>query len=121
MHTVKGMVRTLCAIALFSTAAAAQNAAFQAAVDRTQVGIGEQFTLQFTLSNAGTGGGANLQLPDLGKFHIMSGPNESSAMQIVNGAVSSSVTYSYVLQPKEAGKFTIGAATIEAAMVGDHL
>jgi hypothetical protein len=117
MHTVKGMVRTLCAIALFSTAAAAQNAAFQAAVDRTQVGIGEQFTLQFTLSNAGTGGGANLQLPDLGKFHIMSGPNESSAMQIVNGAVSSSVTYSYVLQPKEAGKFTIGAATIEAGGV----
>ena len=117
MHTVKGMVRTLCAIALFSTAAAAQNAAFQAAVDRTQVGIGEQFTLQFTLSNAGTGGGANLQLPDLGKFHIMSGPNESSAMQIVNGAVSSSVTYSYVLQPKEAGKFTIGAAPIEAGGV----
>ncbi len=117
MHTVNGMVRTLCAIALFCAAAAAQNATFQAGVDRTQVGIGEQFTLQFTLTNAGTGGGTNLQLPDLGKFHIMSGPNESSAMQIVNGAVSSSVTYSYVLQPKEVGKFTIGAAAIEAGGV----
>jgi len=117
MDTLHGMVRALCAVALFSGAAAAQNATFQAGLDRAQVGIGEQFTLQFTLANAGTGGGANLQLPDLGKFHIMSGPNESSSMQIVNGAVSSSVTYSYVLQPKEQGKFTIGAATIEAGGV----
>ena len=104
----------LCALALLAGGARAQNAEFQAAVDRAQVGSGEQFTLQFTLINAGTGGGKNLQLPDLGKFHIMSGPNESSSMQIVNGAVSSSVTYSYVLQPKETGKFTIGAASIEA-------
>jgi hypothetical protein len=78
------------------------------------VGTGEQFTLQFTLTNAGTGGGKNLQLPDLSKFNIMSGPNQSSSMQIINGAVSSSVTYSYVLQPKEVGKFTIGSASIEA-------
>ena len=35
-------------------------------------------------------------------------------MQIINGAVSSSMTYTYVLQPKEIGKFTIGGATIEA-------
>jgi hypothetical protein len=104
----------LCAVALASALACAQGAQFTAAVDRTQVGNGEQFTLQFTLANAGTGGGKNLQLPDLSKFHIMAGPNESSSMQIINGAVSSSVTYSYVLQPKETGKFTIGPASIEA-------
>jgi hypothetical protein len=104
----------LCAIALTGALACAQGSQFSAGVDRTQVGNGEQFTLQFTLANAGTGGGKNLQLPDLSKFHIMAGPNESSSMQIINGAVSSSVTYSYVLQPKETGKFTIGPASIEA-------
>lgn len=112
VRNVKRFVVVLCAFA--AVTASAQNASFQAGVDRAQVGIGEQFTLQFTLANAGTGGGKNLQLPDLGRFHIMSGPNESSTMQIINGAVSSSVTYSYVLQPKETGKFTIGAASIEA-------
>jgi len=114
VRIVKRAMMLLCAIALAGAPARAQNAEFIAAIDRQQVGSGEQFTLQFTLTNAGTGGGTNLQLPDLSKFHIMSGPNQSSTMQIVNGAVSSSVTYSYILQPKEIGKFTIGAATIEA-------
>jgi hypothetical protein len=87
---------------------------FEAAVDRPQVGLGEQFTLSFVLSGSSPGGGKNFQLPDLGKFHIMSGPNQSSSFQMINGSVSSSVTYSYVLQPKEIGKFSIGAASIEA-------
>lgn len=87
---------------------------FEAAVDRTQVGLGEQFTLSFTLSGGSLGGGKNLQLPDLSKFHILAGPNQSSSTQIINGSVSSSVTYSYVLQPKDLGKFVIGAASIDA-------
>jgi len=91
----------------------AQDPSFVASVDKNPVGVGEQFTLSLTLNNAGMSGGKNLQLPDLGKFHVMSGPNQSSSMQIINGAVSSSITYSYILQPKEIGKFTIGAATIE--------
>ena len=114
---VKQTMTALCVLALVSAAACAQNAQFQAGVDRTQVGSGEQFTLQLTLTNAGTGGGKNLQLPDLSKFHIMSGPNQSSSMQIINGAVSSSVTYSYILQPKEVGKFTIGPASIDVGGV----
>jgi HEPN domain-containing protein len=77
------------------------------------VALGEQFTLSFTLENAGMGGGKNLQLPALEKFHIMAGPNQSTSMQFINGAMSSSVTYTYVLQPKEVGKFTIAAARID--------
>ena len=107
------VLTALCAVAMAAAAARAGTAEFRATVDRPQVGLGEQFTLQLTLANAGMGGGKNIQLPDMGPFHIMSGPNESSSMQIINGAVSSSVTYEYVLQPKELGKFTIGAASIE--------
>jgi hypothetical protein len=104
----------LCAIVLAGSVAVAQNATFQASLDRTQVALGEQFTLQFTLTIGGNGSGKNFQLPDLSKFHIMSGPNESSSMQVINGSVSSSAIYSYVLQPKELGKFTIGSASIES-------
>jgi hypothetical protein len=92
----------------------AQTITFEAAVDRTTVGVGEQFTLSFTLTGPGVGGGKNLQMPELSKFHIMSGPNQSTSMQIVNGAVSSTATYSYILQPREVGKITIGSASIEA-------
>ncbi len=100
-------------VLLMATLAAGQTT-FEAHVDKTQVGVGEQFTLAFTLTGSALGGGKNLRLPDLKKFHIMSGPNQSSSMQIVNGSVSSTVSYAYILQPKEIGKFTIGAASIEA-------
>jgi len=100
-----------CAVA---SSARADEATFVAAVDKNPVSAGEQFTLSLTLTNAGVGGGKNLQLPDLSKFHIMAGPNQSSSMQFINGAVSSSVTYTYVLQPKEIGKVTVGPAAIEA-------
>ena len=84
-----------------------------ASVDKNTVAVDEQFTLEFTLNGGGMGGGSIPKLPDISKFMVLSGPNQSSSVQIINGSVSSSVTYSYVLQPREAGKFTLGAATIE--------
>ncbi len=102
------------ALALLWAVGGAQNAKFEASVDRTTVGLGEQFSYVLTLEGQFAGGGKNLQLPDLTRFHIMAGPNQSTSMQIINGSVSSSVTYAYVLQPKELGTFTIAPASIEA-------
>jgi len=92
----------------------AQEAVFEASVSRNPVSAGEQFELSFALTNAGIGGGKNLRTPDFSSFSILSGPNQSTSMQFINGSVSSSVTYSYVLQPKDVGKFTIAAASVEA-------
>ncbi|HUI10385.1 MAG TPA: BatD family protein [Bacteroidota bacterium] len=114
MKTSMRVAAALGAVVCAAAIAHAASAELRASVDRAQVGLGDQFALQLTLVNAGIGGGRNLQLPDLAHFHIMSGPNESSSMQVINGAVSSSVTYEYILQPMEVGKFTIGPATIEA-------
>lgn len=94
--------------------ATAQEPTFEASVDKNPVAVEDQFTLSFTLNNAGMGGGKNLKLPDLSKFRMIMGPSTSTSMQIINGAVSSSVTYRYVLQPTDVGKFTIGSASIEA-------
>ena len=91
----------------------AQNVSFTASVDKNTVAVDEQFTLELTLNGGGMGGGSVPKLPDLSKFMVLSGPNQSSSVQIVNGSVSSSVTYSYVLQPRAAGKFALGAATTE--------
>ncbi|HCV42844.1 MAG TPA: protein BatD, partial [Bacteroidetes bacterium] len=116
MRAMRQYLFVLSAGILFFTASSvclAQDASFDATVDKNPVALGDQFTLSFVLNNAGMGGGKNMKLPDLNSFHIMSGPNQSSSMQFINGAVSSSITYSYILQPKDMGKLAIGSATIE--------
>ena len=100
-------------LAMAAMPSLAQDVGFQASVDRNPVGIGEEIKLSFILTNAGTGGGSNLKLPDLSKFRVLSGPNQSTSMQFINGSMSSSVTYSYVVQAKETGKLAIGSATID--------
>ena len=34
-------------------------------------------------------------------FQIVSGPNQSSSMSMVNGSISQSLTYSYTLRPRK--------------------
>ncbi len=89
----------------------AQNASFVASVEQTTVGLGEQFQITFTLN--GGSGGRNFRPPAFNDFLTVGGPNQSTNMQFINGAVSSSISYSFVLQPRAEGKFTIGAAAIE--------
>ncbi len=88
----------------------AQDATFIASVDRNKLGMGEQFEITFTLS--GTSGGSNFRPPSFNDFLTLSGPNQSTNMQFINGAMSASVTYSYVLQPRAEGKFVIPSAFI---------
>ena len=104
----------LFAVVLFVLPAtlSAQDVKISADVDKNPVAADEQFTLEVTVSTSGASA-RNLKMPDLGKFLILSGPNQSTSMQIINGTVTSSQSYSYVLQPREQGKFTIGPASVE--------
>ncbi len=76
---------------------------------------GRRFNLVFSLKNAQP---ENLQIPDLSNFEVIMGPSVSQGteMQIINGTVnrSESVSYTYVLQPKKEGTFTISPAKITA-------
>lgn len=99
-------------IILFSIAkvAIAQDASFNASVDRNKIGMGEQIEVTFTLN--GSSGGSNFRPPSFNDFQTLSGPNQSTNMQFINGAMSASVSYSYILQPRAEGKFVIGPAFI---------
>ena len=44
---------------------------------------------------------------------VLSGPNQSTSIQIINGAQSASLSYTYVVQPKGIGTFTIESASID--------
>jgi hypothetical protein len=89
----------------------AQDASFTASVDRNRLALGERLEITFTLE--GSTSGKNFRPPSFNDFLVLSGPNQSTSMQFVNGQMSSSVSYSYILQPRDEGKFTIGAAAIE--------
>ncbi len=94
------------------TAVRAADLTFQASVDRTSISKSQTLTLTFQVE----GSVSNLskpELPDLSDFRIISGPNESSTFQIINGQYSSLKTWSYVLKPRRAGNLTIGAAKIK--------
>ncbi len=93
----------LCIVQIF-----AQQASLSASVSKPKVGLSERFQLTITLNN---GGAINdFRPPSMPDFMVVGGPNQSSSTMIVNGKVTSSVSYSYVLQPKNIGKFAIGAA-----------
>jgi hypothetical protein len=86
---------------------------FNASTNNTTVGVGDQFEVDFTYNGKDINGLKNFNPPNFANFLVLSGPNQSTSMQIINGAVSGSLTYSYILQPKNLGKYSIGIASID--------
>ncbi|MFA6570270.1 MAG: BatD family protein [Bacteroidota bacterium] len=83
---------------------------FTASVSKNPVGAGEQFQLTFALQDAG---GSNFKPPNFKGFTLLMGPSQQQSMQIINGAMSRSVSFTYVLQADMQGSFTIGSASID--------
>jgi len=77
-----------------------------------KVGLNQNFQIKYTVNAKGS----SLTLGDYSDFKYINGPSTSSSTstQIINGQVSTSVSYSYtyVFQPQNTGKLTIGGATI---------
>jgi hypothetical protein len=72
------------------------------------------FQLGFTIENRN---GTNLKPPAFTDFTLVGGPNTSTSMQWVNGNVTQSVTYNYILRPKNQGTFKIGKGSIQVSGV----
>ena len=79
-----------------------------ASIDRNPVGAGEQFQVTFTLNASGS----NFQGPSFSEFNVLAGPSTSTSMNIINGSVSQSQSYTYFLQAKNEGTFKIGSAYV---------
>lgn len=91
----------------------AQNPGFVASADRSTVGATEQFQVSFSLSGADVNGARNFKAPDFGQLVVLSGPSSSTNIQIVNGQITGSLTYSYAVYARTPGKYVVGAATVE--------
>lgn len=83
---------------------------FTASISRTKIGNGETFTVSFTINT----NASDFKPPQFNDFRLVGGPNQSTSTQWVNGVVSQSHTFSYVLLAVKEGVFTIKPATIKA-------
>lgn len=108
---MKKALNILTIIFALTTAISAQE--FTASVDKTIVGQYERFQVYFTFKEGDFNKANNFTPPSFEGFRVLSGPNRSVSTQIINGQMSGSLTYSFILQPQELGDFTIGAASLK--------
>ncbi|HEX7599765.1 MAG TPA: BatD family protein [Polyangia bacterium] len=100
---------------LIAGAAQAAPPSFAARVDRTQVGVGEAFTLEITLAVEG-GRVDGYRAPDLRGFRILSErPSQSTQVQMGGGTTFMRQVYGwhYEVQALERGNFIIGPARVK--------
>lgn len=72
---------------------------------------GSNYKLSFVLENAQ---GSNFKPPaSFPGFNVLSGPNQNSSFQWINGKTSSSISYVYFLQAHTVGTTTIPSASIK--------
>jgi hypothetical protein len=83
---------------------------FQTIVDLNQVSTDGYFELTYTLLN---GEGENFQPPRFGSnLVVIAGPSRGVSTTIVNGKMSSEMSFTYTLQPIKPGKYSIPGASI---------
>lgn len=95
-------------LSLFSIRHNAQTVYAQVSSKQVQVGVQFEYAIVIkTNPNSYTP-------PNFKDFDVVSGPNQSSSMQWVNGQTSMQMTLSWALVAKKEGKATIGSAIINA-------
>ena len=99
-------------ISLLSLTASAQEAVLTAKVSKNKLGINQRLKIEFTINKQG---GDNFSPPKFSNFKVVGGPSQSVSQSWINGKVTFSQSYSYIIQPKRKGELTIGSASIEIA------
>ena len=86
----------------------AQNEKLTASASATTIATGEQVQITYSLNASGKG----FKAPTFQDFNVVMGPSQSQQMQIINGSVSQTISFTYVLQATKEGVFKFGAAEI---------
>ncbi len=97
-------------VSMLTFALQAQEDILKASVSKNKLGVNQRFRVQYTISKQG---GDNFKAPNFKNFKIIGGPSQSVSQSWINGKMSFSQSYTYILQPKRKGELTIPPATIE--------
>lgn len=91
---------------LFSTHLYAQTLK---ATGPNQVKVGQRFQVSWSIDANASG----FTAPEITNFRVLGGPNQSTSMQYVNGSMSQSISFTYVLLAQKDGEFKINPAKIK--------
>jgi len=94
---------------IFVSFSFAKDIKVSAYVDRTQITTDDIIT--FTVEVEGTTDFPNIPTPGGDDFVVISGPSQSSSIQIINGSMTSSKTVKWRLAPTRTGKLEIKSAS----------
>lgn len=100
-------------VVLWAAAASVAAATFEARVNATRIGLNDQLQLTITLADAAPK--SEITMPALTNLEVVAGPSVSTQISFVNGALSQSRSYTFVLRPTAVGQAVIGAARVELA------
>jgi hypothetical protein len=91
----------------------AQSLSIQATVNDNEITVNDRIKFTVTIKNGLNA--KDFRPPALTEhFRVLGGPSMNSFSQKSNGITISVTNYDYILQPKSAGRFTIGAAYIKS-------
>jgi hypothetical protein len=97
-------------IGLLSISLVAQEATLKTSVSKNKLGVNQRLRIEFSIDKQG---GDNFSPPNFNNFRVVGGPSQSVSQSWINGKVSFSQSYTYIIQPVRKGAFTIGSASIK--------
>lgn len=86
----------------------AQEKQFSISVSKEAVLLGNTIKVEFTIKNVQ----GSFEGPEFAEFDVLMGPNSSSSYSNINGKVSNTSTYTYIIKPRSEGEFFIENAYI---------
>ncbi len=93
---------------LWIATASGQDVVFKVEVSADTLYLGNFLGIKYTLENTQ----GDFQAPEFEGFRIADGPNVSSQFSMINGHVSQSSSYEYILKPSEPGVYLIPGAVL---------
>ena len=97
-------------ISLLTLVTAAQDATLIAKVSKNKLGLNQRLKIEFSINKQGSD---QFTPPKFTNFKVVGGPSQSVSQSWVNGKVSFSQSYTYIIQPKRKGEITIGTASVK--------
>ena len=97
-------------ICLLSIPLVAQEATLKAKVSKNKLGVNQRLRIEFSVDKQG---GDNFSPPNFANFKVVGGPSQSVSQSWINGKVTFSQSYTYIIQPKRKGAFSIASASIK--------
>jgi len=97
-------------IGFITTVVFAQEAELSVKVSKNKLGVNQRLRVEYTINKQG---GDNFKQPNFKNFKVVGGPSQSVSQSWINGVVSFSQSYTYIIEPRKVGEYNLPSASIE--------